>query len=108
MPSLNKKQSVLIACRAMNPFTSRDLLRRVDGEVVPIPNAEDIRIRDLLIGLKAQDDEFDLHVIPTIRRDIIEQCDELGFEVAIGSGGLGSGRYGTIGALASHLRRSSS
>lgn len=104
--SVSKSKALLIACTALNPFVTFDLLRRVGQKVEPIPGAEEIGIKDVLAQLHMQDQKFNLHTIEFILDTIVSLCRKEGFGIALGVSDLVSGRFETIRDLRDEIVRS--
>lgn len=78
---MKSDQALLIACRALNPFTAERLLTKDNsGITVPTAAAPDVRIDLLLHDLDEDDHTYGQHTIRSIHRDITEQCKAAGYK----------------------------
>ena len=103
MAELSRNKALLIACRALNPFVTFDLLKTAGGSVQPISGAEDILIGDLLVTLSGQDEKFGLHVVDSIMNSIFAACKDEGFSVGLSKSKMVKGKYATIGDLVDQM-----
>ncbi len=104
--ALAKTKSLTIACKAMNPFVTRDLLKRTANGVEPISGAAEIRIKDTLGDLNDQDKRFGLNVIDNILETTASLVSEEGYFLVMGKGLLLT-RVTTLGSLAAYVRANS-
>lgn len=104
MAMMKKVVATTIVCKAMNPFLTRDLLRKQDGKVVPIEGADKVRISDVLLELHDQDRKFGLHVIDNIMETTYALSEKAGYVAALSRQELREGEYATIKEFARFLR----
>lgn len=105
---MTKKQALDCACHALYPFVNPPLLEEnEDGELVPIADAADWEIAEVLRELHRQDEEFGGHAIDTIMTRTFQRAADYGFGTRINKGDLVEGRFETVGKYASRIRRSS-
>jgi len=97
--------SLLIACKALFPFITPDLL--VDAET-PIEGARRVRISDVLRNLADQDRLFGLHIVDDIVGEILILSQENGWDTWLVYSDFTQGRFARVGQLAATIRSNSS
>ena len=101
--ALAQRKALLIACKAMNPFVTRDLLKRTANGVEPISGAADIRIKDTLADLADQDNRFGLNVVDNIVETTFALVKKEGYDLVFGKSRLLT-RVTTLGSFGGYLR----
>jgi hypothetical protein len=96
--------SLLIACKALFPFITPDLL--VDADT-PTEGARRVRISDVLRNLADQDRLFGLHIVDDIVAEILILSQEHGWDTWLVYSDFTHGRFARVGQLATTIRRNS-
>lgn len=105
MAKMSSDLSLLIACKALFPFITPDLL--VDADT-PIENARRVRIADVLRNIADQDRQFGLHIVDDIVAEILILSQEQGFDTWLVYSDFTQGRFARVGQLAATIRGNSS
>jgi len=107
MAKIASDVSLLIVCRALNPFVTRNLIEVRAGKRRPIQGAATTRIGDMMRELHKQDREFGQRAVNNILQNIFDGYEEDGFVTNLSKAFLVQGKYPTLGALSNVLRRAS-
>ena len=82
---LTEDETLLMACRAMNPFVNGDLLiKDPGGNVVVAPGAPQFPISKVLAELHQNDVDFGLHAVDHVLDSLRVYCREAGYSLAMG------------------------
>jgi hypothetical protein len=103
---LPKDISIVVACKAMNPFLNVDLLDKDDaGNFTPKSGAVDTPIAAALQRLDKLDESYGLHTISHILDVMLKLCRDEGYSLAFGPNDLlDSDEIESIDDLARNLR----
>lgn len=105
MAKMSSDLSLLIACKALFPFITPDLL--VDADT-PTEGARRVRIGDVLRNLADQDRIFGLHIVDDIVSEILILSQEHGWDTWLVYSDFTQGRFARVGQLATTIRANSS
>ena|SRR6185503_3115486 len=82
MPA-SPEQSLLFACKAMNPFVNQRLLEKVNGVVRPRNSAGGVQISIVLHELAENDEEYQMQAFDFVLRYLRKLCKDAGFDLLL-------------------------
>ena len=99
---LTDDQSLLIACRAMNPFVNDPLLTKdPNGQVQPVAGIRKYALKQVLAELHQNDLDYGLHAVDHILDSLRSYCRDEDYSLAMGPNELLDGTLiKTAGGLA--------